>query len=110
MSPARLRRLQADHARVSQVFSAHPYIRLVAAEGEPPEKYTFQFDLPSIIPANADHHALGNTHRAEVFLPMDYPPPAAVLPDDHPGLPSQHRSGQDLHRRSLEPPANRWRI
>ncbi len=90
MSQTRLRRLQADYERVQQVFAAHPRIRLVSAEGNPPEKYTFEFQVQSLVPIADDRHAVGKVHRAEVFLPMDYPrrPPFCrmITPVVHPNI------------------------
>lgn len=90
MTPARLRRLHADYTRVSEIFAAHPYIRVVAVEGNPPEKYTLQFDVPGLVPQSDDMQTLSETHRAEVFLPMDYPrrPPFCrmITPVFHPNI------------------------
>lgn len=90
MSIARLRRLQADHQKVQAVFCTHPFVRLVAAEGNPPEKYTFELLVPGLVPSPAGHHTIGSTHRAEVFLPMDYPrrPPFCRMttPVFHPNI------------------------
>jgi ubiquitin-protein ligase len=93
MTPARLRRLQADFSRVQAVFSGHARIRLVAAEGSPPEKYTFEFHLASLVPGESESFELGSNHRAEVFLPVDYPrrPPFCrmITPVIHPNIDPQ---------------------
>lgn len=93
MTPVRLRRLQADFNRVQTVFSAHPRIRLIAMEGSPPEKYTFEFQVPSLVPGGAEPFSLGAVHRAEVFLPIDYPrrPPFCrmITPVFHPNIDPQ---------------------
>ncbi len=93
MNRARLRRLQADYQRVQEVFSRHTRIRLLNAEGEPPEKYTFEFHLPSLVPAAGDAFDQGSVHRAEVFLPLDYPrrPPFCrmITPVWHPNIDPQ---------------------
>ena len=67
----------------------HPFIRLVHQEGTPPEKYWFDFHVQSLVPAggqNVPH----NVHRAEVFLPQDYPrrPPFCrmLTPVFHPNI------------------------
>lgn len=92
MNP-RLRRLQADYERVAAAFSSHPHIRLVSAEGNPPEKYVFEFRLDGLVPEGDDAFAPGSTHRAEVFLPMDYPrrPPFCRMttPVFHPNIDPQ---------------------
>jgi ubiquitin-protein ligase len=93
MSKARLRRLTADHQRVRELFTEHPRIQLVAAEGEPPEKYTFEFQVQSLVPTVGDAFERQPVHRAEVFLPMDYPrrPPFCrmITPVFHPNIDPQ---------------------
>ena len=90
MTPSRLRRLQSDYERVLATFNEHPYVKLVQSEGEPPEKYTFDFHVRSLIPSPAGDNIVGTVHRAEVFLPMDYPrrPPFCRMttPVFHPNI------------------------
>lgn len=92
MTP-RLRRLQADYEKVYATFDGHPRIQLVAAEGDPPEKYTFAFRIAGLVPQGADGAAYGAEHRAEVFLPLDYPrrPPFCrmLTPIFHPNIDPQ---------------------
>ncbi len=90
MSQARLRRLRADFQQVQRVFSQHPRITLVATEGDPPEKYTFEFHVRSLVPLTDDQQQPGEVHRAEVFLALDYPrrPPFCrmITPVWHPNI------------------------
>ena len=90
MTPSRLRRLQADYDKVLMTFTDHPFIKLVQSQGEPPEKYMFEFQVKSLIPSVGNENAIGMTHRAEVFLPMDYPrrPPFCRMttPVFHPNI------------------------
>ena len=90
---ARLRRLQADYEQVRSLFAAHPYVRLVQAEGTPPDKYTFAFNVEGLVPVGADGFAPGSVHQAEVFLPLDYPrrPPFCrmMTPVFHPNIDPQ---------------------
>ena len=90
---ARLRRLQADSERVAATFANHPFIRLLAAEGSPPDRYTFAFQLESLVPLGEDGFQLGSVHQAEVFLPLDYPrrPPFCRMlsPVFHPNIDPQ---------------------
>src|ERR1051325_974046 len=72
---ARLRRLNADHQRVSALFGDHPYIRLLSAEGSPPDRYTFEFHVMSMVPGVGDRGGVGATPRAKFFLPLDSPRP-----------------------------------
>src|SRR5215470_6927603 len=90
---ARLRRLQADYERVVRLFSQHPYICVTRAEGNPPDKYTFEFYIYSLIESADESVAIKQTHQAEVFLPIDYPrrPPFCrmITPVFHPNIDPQ---------------------
>jgi ubiquitin-protein ligase len=90
---ARLRRLNADYTQVSQLFSQHPYIRLLKTEGSPPEKYHFAFNVQGLVPNGEDAFTRAAVHQAEVFLPMDYPrrPPFCrmLTPVFHPNIDPQ---------------------
>src|SRR6185436_13810933 len=90
---ARLRRLTADYQRVHSIFAQHPYIRLVGAEGNPPDRYIFAFNISGLVPVGEDTGVPGNVHQAEVFLPVDYPrrPPFCrmLTPVFHPNIDPQ---------------------
>jgi ubiquitin-protein ligase len=90
---ARLRRLTADYQRVAERFAEHPYIRLINVEGNPPDRYAFEFHLSSMVPGAGDEIGVGSVHRAEVFLPLDYPrrPPFCRMtsPVFHPNIDPQ---------------------
>ena len=92
MNP-RLRRLNADYSRIQSVFSDHPYVRLVSTEGTPPEKYIFEFHVTGLVPKDDKDFESQNIHRAEIFLPMDYPrrPPFCrmITPVFHPNIDPQ---------------------
>lgn len=92
MNP-RLRRLQSDYERVLNAFANHPNIRLVATEGNPPEKYTFEICVDGLVPIPGNSSTPGTVHRAEVFLPVDYPrrPPFCrmITPVFHPNIDPQ---------------------
>ncbi len=87
---SRLRRLQADHANIRTTFAQHAHIRLLSQEGDPPEKYTFEFTVPGLIPVDGGAPIPGAIHRAEVFLPEEYPrrPPFCrmITPVFHPNI------------------------
>jgi ubiquitin-protein ligase len=89
----RLRRLHADHEMVQRIFASHPVVRLETAEGSPPDKYAFQISVAGLVPVGADGFAPSDTHRAEVFLPLDYPrrPPICrmLTPVFHPNIDPQ---------------------
>jgi ubiquitin-protein ligase len=93
MTPSRLRRLNADHQQVRKAFTNHPYIHLTQTEGNPPEKYTFEFHISSLVPAEEDDFIPASVHRAEVFLPLEYPrrPPFCrmITPVFHPNIDPQ---------------------
>jgi len=90
---ARLRRLQSDFKQVEALFSEHLYVRLLKAEGSPPERYTFAFNIHGLVPAGEDAFTPGTVHQAEVFLPLDYPrrPPFCRMlsPVFHPNIDPQ---------------------
>lgn len=90
----RLRRLTADHASMQCAFAAHPWIGMVSSEGSPPERYLIEFRVRSPLPPAAGTEPLiGERHRAEIFLPLDYPrrPPFCrmVTPVHHPNIDPQ---------------------
>jgi ubiquitin-protein ligase len=72
MNP-RIRRLQADFALLSRVFAAHPHIRVLEARGTPPESYVVELRVSGLVPGANGSHQVAGTHRAEIFLPLDYP-------------------------------------
>ncbi len=91
---ARLRRLRADYERVMAVFAEHPFVRVLSAEGDPPEKYTFELRVRGLVPKDESETLLPQLiHRAEVFLPLDYPrrPPFCrmITPVFHPNIDPQ---------------------
>jgi ubiquitin-protein ligase len=92
MNP-RIRRLQSDYERVVATLARQPHIRLLGTEGNPPEKYTLEFSLPGLVPQGNDACVPGSTHRAEIFLPLDYPrrPPFCrmITPVFHPNIDPQ---------------------
>lgn len=89
----RIRRLRADYEQVVAAFKKHPHIQLVAAEGNPPEKYTFEIRVNSLVPTGEGPFSIGTIHKAEVFLPLDYPrrPPFCrmITPVFHPNIDPQ---------------------
>ncbi len=90
---ARLRRLNADYQKVQELFLTHPYIRLLNAEGSPPDKYIFAFQVQGLVPEGEESFSQGAVHQAEIFLPLDYPrrPPFCrmVTPVFHPNIDPQ---------------------
>lgn len=91
---ARIRRLSADFEQVTRAFNEHPFVQVLATEGDPAEKYILEFRVRGLVESDETNHVLPKgTHRAEVFLPLDYPrrPPFArmVTPVFHPNIDPQ---------------------
>ena len=90
---SRIRRLQADYNQVVRLFTDHPFIKVIKMEGTPPEKYTFSFSVQGVAPAGLDGSTPVSEHRAELFLPLDYPrrPPFCrmITPVFHPNIDPQ---------------------
>ena len=89
----RLRRLQADHDQIVRVFGDHPQIRVIEATGNPPDRYSFGFHVTGLSNEAGDGLRETGEHRAEVFLPHDYPrrPPFCRMttPVFHPNIDPQ---------------------
>lgn len=89
MSSVRLRRLQADFEKLSAYASRHPRVRLVQAEGTPPERYQVEFQLRSLR-QDGDRLVVVDRHLAEITLPRNYPrmPPQCrmLTPIFHPNI------------------------
>ena len=89
MNP-RIRRLQADYQEIQTAFESHPRMKLVEARGNPPESYVIELQVKGLVP---DSLEITETHRAEIFLPLDYPrrPPLCRMttPVFHPNIDPQ---------------------
>jgi ubiquitin-protein ligase len=89
----RFRRLQADFEQVRRVFENHAAIRLLEATGAPPERYTFELRVRGLVPADEGDPRVRTVHRAEIFLPLDYPRRAPfcrmLTPVFHPNIDPQ---------------------
>jgi ubiquitin-protein ligase len=92
MNP-RLRRLQADLAQMTAAFADHPFIRVLEAEGMPPERYVLEFRVTGLVPQGSEGWASVRGHRAEIILALDYPrrPPLCRMlsPVFHPNIDPQ---------------------
>lgn len=89
MNP-RIRRLQADYQQVLAEFSRHPRIRILQTQGEPPERYLVEYRVLSLVPEGEKGFREADSHKAELFLPVDYPrrPPFCRMlsPVFHPNI------------------------
>jgi ubiquitin-protein ligase len=92
--PLRVRRLLADADAVRAAFAEHPIVRLVSAEGDPPDTYAFEFKLAGLERDAKGKIVTRHTHRAEVKLGADYPrlPPVCrmLTPSFHPNIDASH--------------------
>lgn len=89
----RLRRLQADCEHMKRAFNNHPCIRVLEASGTPPDKYWIEFQVKGLEAEGGADPREVRVHRAEVFLPGDYPrrPPFCRMttPVFHPNIDPQ---------------------
>ncbi len=72
MSSVRLRRLQADYEKLRDYAKRHPRVRLIQAEGEPPELYQLQFSIRSVRQLDSKVKIV-KSHTVEIALPRNYP-------------------------------------
>ena len=89
MSVVRLRRLQSDHQRLTDLINRHPRLQLLRADGSPPEKYQVEFKIKSLRQKDGELHEV-SSHVCEIVLPRDYPrtPPLCrmLTPVFHPNI------------------------
>jgi ubiquitin-protein ligase len=89
MSTVRLRRLGADYAKVKEYVRRHPRVRLIQAQGDPPERYQFEYRVNSLRMVGSELKPM-DTHLVEVTLPLNYPrtPPQCRMlsPVFHPNI------------------------
>jgi ubiquitin-protein ligase len=92
MNP-RIRRLQADQESVRDAFAGSSIIRIVEIEGEPAERYVVEYHVAGLVLDDENRPQIGRVHRAEIFLPIDYPrrPPFCrmISPVFHPNIDPQ---------------------
>ena len=89
MSNVRLRRLQADFEKLSDYVKRHPRLKIIQADGEPPERYQLEFRIRSLRQVNDDLVEV-KSHMVEIALPRNYPrtPPQCrmLTPVFHPNI------------------------
>jgi ubiquitin-protein ligase len=85
----RLKRLRADADMVRSCFAAHPHIRIVDVQGDPPERYRIEFNVRGLV-MQGDEVVPKDTHLVEVFLTLSYPRQAPqcrmLTPVFHPNI------------------------
>jgi ubiquitin-protein ligase len=89
MSTVRLRRLQADYDNLRRFIMQHPRLKLIQAEGDPPERYQLEYRINSVR-QTGDQIQAANSHLVEIALPRNYPrtPPQCrmLTPVFHPNI------------------------
>lgn len=89
MSTVRLRRLLADHQRVREFVRRQPRVRLIQADGDPPERYQLEYAVRSLRQVDGELRFI-DTHVVEIALPRNYPrmPPQCrmLTPIFHPNI------------------------
>ena len=89
MSTVRLKRLQADYARLRDYIQRHPRLQLIQAEGTPPERYQIEYHIRGLRQKD-DELVEVTSHLVEIALPLGYPrtPPQCrmLTPVFHPNI------------------------
>jgi predicted Zn finger-like uncharacterized protein len=89
MSSVRLRRLQSDHERLLGYIKRQPRLRLIQAEGQPPERYQVEYHVRGLRQVD-DQLRVVEKHLVEISLPRNYPrtPPLCrmLTPIFHPNI------------------------
>jgi len=89
MSAVRLRRLKADHERLCEYVRRHPRLKLIQAEGDPPERYQLEMQIKSVRMVGGELQPV-QSHILEIALPLAYPrtPPQCrmLTPVFHPNI------------------------
>jgi ubiquitin-protein ligase len=89
MSNVRLRRLQADYEKLRAFLAQQPRIRLIQAQGTPPERYQLEFQIKGLREVDEQLQTVAN-HMVEIALPLSYPrlPPQCrmLTPVFHPNI------------------------
>ena len=89
MSTVRLRRLQADYEKLRAFLAQQPRIRLIQAQGTPPERYQLEFQIKGLREVDEQLQTVAN-HIVEISLPLSYPrlPPQCrmLTPVFHPNI------------------------
>ena len=89
MSTVRLRRLKADHAHLQDYVRRHPRLRLIQAEGDPPERYQIEYRIRSLRMVHGELQPTPS-QLVEIALTQSYPrtPPQCRMlsPVFHPNI------------------------
>ncbi len=89
MSAVRLRRLQADFEQLKEFVRRQPRVRLIQAEGNPPERYQLEYQVAGLRQVDEQLEVV-RSHMVEIALPLGYPrmPPVCrmLTPVFHPNI------------------------
>jgi LSD1 subclass zinc finger protein len=89
MSSVRLRRLQADYDKLKAFLAQQPRVRLIQAQGTPPERYQLEYQIKGLREVDDQLQTVAN-HIVEIALPLSYPrlPPQCrmLTPVFHPNI------------------------
>jgi hypothetical protein len=89
MSTVRLKRLGADHDQLREYVRAHPRVRILQCDGDPPERYQLEYRINSLRSVGGELKP-APTHTVEIVLPRNYPrtPPMCrmLTPVFHPNI------------------------
>lgn len=74
MASPRDNRLRVDFEKVNRlVAESGGRLRTITATGSPPQRYVIEYHCPSLVKDAAGQVSVGNTHRVEINLGLDYP-------------------------------------
>ena len=89
MSMVRLRRLQADHAKLQEYIRQQPRVQVLQTEGDPPELYQLRYQVVGLRQKEEGLRTV-KEHLVEIALPLNYPrlPPQCrmLTPVFHPNI------------------------
>lgn len=89
MSTVRLKRLTADFDKLAEYARQHPRLKIIQAEGNPPERYQLEYRIKSLRMVDGSLKQI-KSHLVEIALPRNYPrtPPQCRMlsPVFHPNI------------------------
>ena len=89
MSIVRLRRLQADHAKLMEYVRQQPRVQVLQTDGDPPERYQLRYQVVGLQQKEEGMRTV-KEHLVEIALPLNYPrlPPQCrmLTPVFHPNI------------------------
>jgi len=71
--PVRIRRLMADAAHLEERFRNFPLIRIADRQGDPPDKYTVEYNVRGVARGPDGQPVYRQQHLVEIQLTSEYP-------------------------------------